>query len=117
MIRETSKFMKVAGGKIVNVASTAGSSARPGWLTYAASKAAVISISKTLSAELAEYGIKVFCVSPGRCATPLRKILAPDEDQSRIMQPESVASVILTLLSSNVDVLDGQDIVVRKYVG
>ena len=39
--KETVKFMKRTGGKILNVASTAGSSARPGWLAYASSKAAL----------------------------------------------------------------------------
>ena len=66
LTRECARVMKNGGGKIVNVASTAGMSPRPGWLSYASSKAAVISMSQTLTAELAEYGIKVYCVSPGR---------------------------------------------------
>ena len=116
MIREVARYMKATGGKIVNVASTAGSSARPGWLTYAASKASIISASKTLSVELAEYDIKVFCVSPGRCATPLRRVLAPEEDQTKIMQPDSVAKVIFNMLADDEVVLDGQDIIVRKIL-
>ncbi|OPJ65056.1 SDR family oxidoreductase [Clostridium oryzae] len=116
IIREVVKVMKKTGGKILNIASTAGSSARPGWLAYAASKAAVISISKTLSAELQEYGIKVYCISPGRCATELRKILAPDEDPTTIMQPEDVAVVVRNLLSDMGDCLDGQDITIRQQV-
>lgn len=116
IIREVVKVMKKTGGKILNIASTAGSSARPGWLAYAASKAAVVSISKTLSAELQEYGIKVYCISPGRCATELRRILAPDEDPSTIMQPEDVALVVKNLLSDMGDCLDGQDITIRQQV-
>lgn len=112
--REVVKHMKKTGGKILNVASTAGMSSRPGWLAYASSKAAVISMSKTLSDELAEYGIKVYCISPGRCATELRRILAPDEDQSKIMQPEHVADVVNNLLSENGICLDGQNIVIRQ---
>ena len=111
--REVAKYMKESGGKIINIASTAGSSARPGWLSYAASKAAVISMSRTLSVELAEYHIKVYCVSPGRCATPLRRILAPDEDQTKIMQPAAVADVVWMLLTPLGDHLDGQDLIVR----
>src|SRR5690606_33840484 len=103
-------------GKILNVASTAGSSARPGWLAYASSKAALISISQTLSEELSEYGILVYCISPGRCATELRKILAPDEDPSTIMQPEDVGDVVYHLLSDTGMCLDGQNIVVRKQL-
>ncbi|MGC4378932.1 SDR family oxidoreductase [Fictibacillus sp. Mic-4] len=112
--KEVVKFMKKTGGKIVNVASTAGMSSRPGWLAYASSKAALISMSQTLSDELAEYGIKVYCVSPGRCATELRRILAPDEDQSKIMQPEHVADVVNNLISDHGLCLDGQNIVIRQ---
>ncbi|MCU9613259.1 SDR family oxidoreductase [Caldibacillus lycopersici] len=114
--KETVRFMKKTGGKILNVASTAGSSARPGWLAYASSKAALISISETLSAELSEYGILVYCISPGRCATELRKVLAPDEDPTTIMQPEEVGDVVKQLLSDTGICLDGQNIVVRKQV-
>ncbi|SFS52166.1 SDR family NAD(P)-dependent oxidoreductase [Marininema halotolerans] len=112
--REVVKWMKKSGGKILNVASTAGMSARPGWLAYASSKAALISMSHTLSDELAEYGIKVYCVSPGRCATDLRRTLAPDEDQSKIMQPEDVAEVVDSLLSNPGLCLDGQNMVIRQ---
>lgn len=101
-------------GKIVNIGSTAGSTARPGWLSYASSKASVISMSKTLTAELAEYGIKVYCVSPGRCATDLRRKLAPEEDPMTIMQPEDVAEVICSLAGKTGNALDGQDVVVRQ---
>lgn len=116
LIRECTRFMKNSGGKIVNVASTAGMSPRPGWLSYASSKASMISMSETLTAELAEYDIKIYCVSPGRCATNLRKQLAPDEDPKTIMQPEDVAEVICKLVAPNEQCLDGQNIVIRKRV-
>jgi hypothetical protein len=58
----------------------------------------------------------VYCISPGRCATELRRILAPDEDPSTIMQPEHVADVVDNLLSDNGLCLDGQDITVRRQV-
>ena len=69
--------------KILNIASTAGITARPGWVAYAASKAAVVSLSQTLSEELAGTGIKVYSISPGRTATELRRKLAPEEDPTR----------------------------------
>lgn len=116
LMRETVKYMRRSGGKILNVASTAGMTPRPGWLSYASSKAAVISMSETLTAELAEYGITVYCVSPGRCATKLRKRLAPDEDPTTIMQPEEVAEVICNLISPAEQCLDGQNIVIRKLL-
>lgn len=108
--------MKNKGGKILNIASTAGMTPRPGWLSYSSSKAAVISMSQTLTDELVEYGIKVYCVSPGRCATKFRKRLAPNEDPTTIMQPEEVAEVICNLISDNGNCLDGQNIVIRKQL-
>jgi len=116
LMRECVRYMKQNGGKILNVGSTAGMTPRPGWLSYSSSKAAVISMSKTLTEELSEYGIKVYCISPGRCATKLRKRLAPDEDPTVIMQPEDVAEVICRLVSPDECCLDGQNIVIRKQV-
>lgn len=114
--RECVKHMRSHGGKILNVASTAGMTPRPGWLSYASSKAAIISISETLTAELSEYGIMVYCVSPGRCATKLRHRLAPDEDPTSIMQPDEVAEVICNLMNPAEQCLDGQNIVIRKKI-
>ncbi len=116
LIKECSRYMKILGGKILNVASTAGMTPRPGWISYASSKAAVISMSETLTSELFEYGIKVYCVSPGRCATKLRKKLAPDEDPSTIMQPEEVAEIICNLIDPKENCLDGQNIIIRKQI-
>ena len=114
IIKECVRYMKSTGGKILNVASTAGVTPRPGWLAYASSKAAVVSMSETLSKELAEYKILVYCISPGRCATKLRKKLAPDEDPTTIMQPYEVAQVICRLIDSSENCLDGQNIIIRK---
>ena len=49
---------------ILNVASTAGIKGRAGWLTYSASKAALIAISEVMREELAIYGTRVVCISP-----------------------------------------------------
>ena len=116
LMRECTKYMRFTGGKILNVASTAGMSPRPGWLSYASSKAAVIAMSETLAKELAEYKIKMYCVSPGRCATKLRTRLAPDEDPTTIMQPTEVAQVICNLMNPSECCLDGQNIVIRKQI-
>lgn len=115
LVRECVKYMKfLNGAKILNIASTAGITPRPGWLSYASSKAALISISQTLTEELAEYKIKVYCVSPGRCATNLRKKLMPDEDPTTIMQPYEVSEIICNLISENEKCLDGQNIIIKK---
>ena len=114
LIREAVRTMQHHPAKILNVASTAGITYRPGWLAYASSKAAVVSLSATLADELAGSGVKVYTISPGRCATELRQILAPEEDMTTIMQPEEVAEVIAKLLDDSESILDGQNIIVRK---
>ncbi|WP_216712993.1 SDR family NAD(P)-dependent oxidoreductase, partial [Photobacterium sanctipauli] len=108
--------MLQAGNKfelIVNIASTAGMNGRSGWLTYSASKAAMINMSEVMKAELSIYGTRVVCISPGRCATDLRKTLAPDEDPTTIMQPSHVANVIAMLESDVGRFVDSQNLVVR----
>lgn len=99
---------------IVNIASTAGSTPRPGWAAYAAAKSGVINFTKALVEEVAAYGIRCHIVSPGRTATPLRKILAPNEDPSSIMQPAKVAKIIELIIKEDLDVIEGQDILVRE---
>ena len=113
LIREMARYMYDRPAKVLNVASTAGITSRPGWLAYASSKAAVVSMSATLADELAGSGIKVYSISPGRTATELRRKLAPEEDPATIMQPSQVADVIAQLMSDDEITMDGQNIVVR----
>jgi short-subunit dehydrogenase len=114
LTREFVRYTQGRPAKILNIASTAGITSRPGWVAYAASKAAVVSLSATLADELAGTGVKVYSISPGRTATELRRILAPDEDPSKIMQPSAVADVIATLMRDDERTLDGQNIIVRQ---
>src|SRR5690625_2346803 len=99
---------------IVNVASTAGIRGRAGWLTYSASKAAVISMSEVMREELGIYGTRVGCISPGSTASALRRVLAPDEDPASIMQPEHVSEVIEMLASPVGKFIDSENLVVRQ---
>lgn len=99
---------------IINIASTAGSTPRPGWAAYAAAKSGVINFTKALIEEVAAYGIRCHIISPGRTATPLRKVLAPNEDPKTIMQPEKVAKIIELIINEELDVIEGQDILVRE---
>ncbi|MGO3889792.1 MAG: SDR family oxidoreductase [Paenalcaligenes sp.] len=108
LLRKENKFELV-----INIASTAGMNGRAGWLTYSASKAAVINMSEVMRDELRMYGTRVVCLAPGRCATDLRKKLAPDEDPSTIMQPEHVASVIAMIAGPVGKYIDSQNLVVR----
>lgn len=114
LTREVVRHMQGRPTKVVNIASTAGITARPGWVAYASSKAAVVSLSQTLSEELAGTGVKIYTISPGRTATELRRKLAPEEDPSTIMQPDAVADVIAMLVGEGERTLDGQNIIVRQ---
>jgi NAD(P)-dependent dehydrogenase (short-subunit alcohol dehydrogenase family) len=114
MTRESLPLLKRNNrASIVNIASTAGLTPRPGWSAYASAKAALVNFSQTMGEELKPYGIRVHCVAPGRTATELRAILAPDEDPSTIMGPGEVAKVVQFLVSPHGDVLKGQPIMVR----
>jgi 3-oxoacyl-[acyl-carrier protein] reductase len=111
--REALRYMKKTGGKIINIASTAGTGPRPGWCAYAASKAGVINFSMSIAKELESYNIKVFCLCPAGTATDLRKKLVPDEDPTTIMQPEDVVNVVEYCLSDEADVIESQPIIIR----
>jgi len=114
MTKEVVRYMKKTGGRIINIASTAGLSSRPGWSAYAASKAGLINFSNTMAEELREYNIKIFIIAPGRTATDLRRRLAPNEDPKTIMQADKVANIVEFMLSDKANVIEGQVIEVRE---
>jgi NAD(P)-dependent dehydrogenase (short-subunit alcohol dehydrogenase family) len=112
--REYARIARNHGGKIINIASTAGLGPRPGRSAYAASKAAVINFSLSMAEELRPYGIKVYCVAPGACATDMRKVIAPDDDFESMMKPEELARLIVDLVEGG-EMLDGQIIQARRF--
>ncbi|WP_088890341.1 SDR family oxidoreductase [Leptolyngbya ohadii] len=85
------------GGMVINVASIAGYQAFPGWGAYNVSKAALISLSKTLAAEERASGIRVVTVCPGSTNTPIwdTDTVQADFDRSQMLTPEVVAQTIL----------------------
>ena len=99
--------------KIINIASTSGMlTPRPGRSAYAASKAAVISLSLSLAEELRPDGIKVYCIAPGACNTNLRRQIYPDDDFENMMQPTELAKFIADV-AENGYMLDNQVIIVK----
>jgi len=96
---------------IVLIGSTAGNRPSPGWSSYSVAKAALHNLG--ITAHFESKG-RVYVVAPGRCATELRRKLAPDEDQSQIMQPSEVAEVVWACINDHRGVLAGQVIEVAR---
>lgn len=85
-------------GKIINIASTAGLGPRPSRSIYAATKAAIINFSLSMSRELKSYNIKTYCVCPGAFDSQLRRTIAPDDDFENMMKADEVAEFIISLI-------------------
>ena len=84
-------------GTIVNVASIAAFNAFPNWGVYGVSKAALVALSKALSVEERENGIRTVTVSPGSVNTPIwdTDTVQANFDRSAMLTPEIVAQSIL----------------------
>lgn len=85
------------GGTIVNVASIAAANPFPGWGAYSASKAALVSLTKTLAAEERAHGIRAIAVSPGAVNTPLwdTDTVRADLNRAAMLDPKVVAETIV----------------------
>jgi NAD(P)-dependent dehydrogenase (short-subunit alcohol dehydrogenase family) len=103
---------------IVNVASSAGRIGVPGMAAYAASKAGVISLTKTAAMEVARRGVRVNCVCPGSVRTPMLRAFAGGDEQvlesfgkpspmGRLGEPPEIAAAIVWLLSDAASYVTG----------
>lgn len=72
-------MMKARWGRIVNISSVVGATGNPGQANYAASKAGVVGMSKSLAYEVASRGITVNCVAPGFITTAMTDKLTDDQ--------------------------------------
>ena len=86
-------------GRIVNVAAGAGLNAPAGFAAYSASKAAVMRLTESLSAELKGNGIGANSILPGIIDTPQNREAMPNADFSTWVSPEAIADAILFLCS------------------
>lgn len=113
------------GGSIVNTASIAGLSGIPMQALYAASKAAVVSITRTAALELASRQIRVNCLCPGIVDTPMigkslggevspqiMEMMASTNPLGRLVESSEVARVAVFLASDGGTMINGQAIVV-----
>ena len=114
--REAYVNMRNAGsGSIVNIASIAAHG--PGkWMgaDYAASKAAVVSMTKSLAFEAARFGIRVNAVSPGMVETDMTAVLPQETKEKlaiplgRFAAPDEIARPVVWLLSDESAYITGE---------
>lgn len=116
LIRAASKsFMSTGGGKILNVASRVGFRGEPGAALYAASKAALINLTRSLSVELAPRNIQLFGLAPGWVETAMARsgmtdrlpTILRDIPLGRMASPEDCAATAAFLLSDEAAYLSG----------
>lgn len=107
------EMLRGGGGAIVNVSSTAAMRGSPGLGAYSAAKAAVISMTRCLAAELAGAGVRVNSVAPGLIDTPMSRramdmvggrdammrLVAPSLSIKRPGDPREIARVVVFLAS------------------
>jgi 3-oxoacyl-(acyl-carrier-protein) reductase len=108
-------------GRIVNITSVIGQIGNFGQANYAASKAAVMAMTKTLAKELARKGITVNSVAPGFIDTEMVEAM-PEKVRGRIVaeiplgrfgRPEEVAGAVVFLVSSDGDYITGHELSVN----
>ena len=112
------KMLKNKSGKIINITSVVGHTGNLGQANYAASKAGIIAMSKSLATEYAKKNININCVSPGFIKTDMtekidekfKEAIISKIPSSRLGEPEDVANAVLFLASDQSNYIYGETI-------
>jgi 3-oxoacyl-[acyl-carrier protein] reductase len=113
------RMIRQRHGCIVNVSSLSAQTGNAGQINYAASKAALIAMTKTLAMEVGSRGIRVNAVAPGLVATEMVENVPNIEELKkriplgRFAKPEEVAGVISFLCSQDASYMTGQTVSVN----
>ncbi len=120
-------MMKQRYGRIVNITSVVGSSGNPGQANYAAAKAGVAGMTRSLARELGSRGITVNCVAPGFIETDMTRALSPAQTSAllgqiplaRLGQASDVAHAVTFLASAQAGYITGCELPVNggMYMG
>jgi len=100
-------MMKARWGRIINISSIVGATGNPGQANYAASKAGLVGMTKSIAYEVASRGITANAVAPGFIATAMTDKLTDDQKDkinaqipaARMGNPEEIAAAVLYLAS------------------
>ena len=108
-------MIKARWGRIVNITSIVGATGNPGQANYAASKAGMVGMSKSIAYEVASRGITVNCVAPGFIATAMTDKLTDDQKNGilrqipagRMGEADEIAAAVLYLSSTEAAYITG----------
>ena len=108
-------MMKARWGRIINITSVVGASGNPGQANYAAAKAGIVGMTKSLAREIGSRNITVNCVAPGFIDTDMtralpeasRKALLEQIPLGRLGAPEDVAAAVAYLASPGAGYVTG----------
>ena len=111
-------MMRRRAGRIVNIASISGVLGNPGQGNYAASKAGLVGMTKSLAREVSSRGITANCIAPGFISTPMTDALTPKQVEAiaaaipaaKFGKPEDVAAVVVFLASDEAGYVTGETV-------